>query len=99
MAIAVQLDLHGATLEQYDRINEEFGLLPGGPASRSEIFHWVAATDNGVRVVDVWESREAFDAFAREKLAPILQEVGVPQPPEMQFFEVHNYLVGRPRNR
>jgi hypothetical protein len=46
----------------------------------------------------VWESRQTFDAFAREKLAPILQEVGVPYPPKMQFFEVHNYL-SRDRRR
>ena len=33
MAVAVQLDFHGTTIEQYDQINERIGLLPGGPAS------------------------------------------------------------------
>ena len=94
MAVAVQLDFRGASLEQYDQINETIGMLPGGPASPEEIFHWVMKTDDGFRVVDVWESREAFEKFALEKLDPIYKEVGVVDPPEIQFFEVHNYLAG-----
>ena len=35
MTVAVQLDFPGATIEQYDQINERIGLLPGGPASAS----------------------------------------------------------------
>ncbi len=94
VAVAVQLDFEGATLEQYDEINERIGLLPGGPASREELFHWVMKTDHGFRVVDVWETREAFERFAQEKLAPIYEEVGVLHLPEIQFFEVYNYLAG-----
>jgi len=94
VAVAVQLDFAGATLDQYDEINERIGLLPGGPASPQELFHWVAGTDEGFRVVDVWESRVAFEKFAQEKLSPIYEEVGIPNPPEIQFFEVHNYLAG-----
>jgi hypothetical protein len=94
MAVAVQLDFSGATLEQYDQINERIGLLPGGPASPHEFFHWVMKTDDGFRVVDVWDSREAFEKFAKDKLSPIYQEVGVLHSPEIQFFEVHNYLAG-----
>jgi hypothetical protein len=94
VAVAVQLDFEGATIQQYDEINESIGLLPGGPASPQELFHWVAETDDGFRVVDVWESREAFEKFAHEKLNPIYDDVGVPHPPHVQFFEVHNYLAG-----
>jgi hypothetical protein len=94
MVVAVQLDFRDATLEQYDQITEMIGLLPGGPASPQEFFHWITKTDDGFRVVDVWESREAFENFALEKLHPIYDEVSIPNPPEIQFFEVHNYLDG-----
>lgn len=50
-------------------------------------------TDDGIRVVDVWESREAFEQFAREKIRPLTREVGIPDEPEIRFFEVHNYLT------
>ena len=95
MAVAVQLDFHNATLEQYDDANERIGLLPGGPAAGSqEFFHWVMKTEDGFRVVDVWESREAFQEFERGTLRAIYQEVGIVDPPTIQFFEVYNFLAG-----
>lgn len=95
MAVAVQLDFEGASLEVYDQINERIGLLPGGPPSApEELFHWVRKTDEGFRVTDVWQSREAFEKFARERLYPVLEEVGVLHPPTVQFFDVHNYFAG-----
>ncbi len=94
MAVGVQIDFKGGTtLEQYDQVVKKMGFTPGGPGAPGLLFHWVTKTDNGIRVTDVWESRETFEKFAAEKIGPITQEVGVPGPPEMQFFEVHNYLT------
>lgn len=93
MAVAVQLDFRGGTLEQYDQVIEKMGFQPGGPGGPGGLFHWVTKTEDGIRVTDVWESQEAFDTFANEKIGPITQEVGVPNAPEIQVFEVHNYLT------
>jgi hypothetical protein len=95
MAVAVQLDLQGVTLEQYDEFTAVSGYLPGGPAPAGALFHWIRKTEDGCRITDVWESREAFEAFADEMIVPHFQEVGVRHPPLIEFFEVHNYLVGR----
>ena len=92
MAIAVQLDFKGSNLQQYDQVLQKMGLHPGGPGGPGALFHWVAKTADGVRVTDVWQSREQFDKFSEEKIGPITQEVGF-GPPEIQFFEVHNYLT------
>ena len=46
-----------------------------------------------IRVTDVWNSREQFDAFAQEQIGPITAEVGITGPPEFTFFEVHSYLT------
>jgi hypothetical protein len=94
MAVGVEIDVVGGTLEQYDEVVERLGLLPGGPAASQEIFHFVTKTENGFRVVDVWESRQAFDQFAEEKIRPLLREVGVARPPEIRYLEIHNYLAG-----
>ncbi len=93
MAVGVQLDFRGATLEQYDQVIDKMGFRPGGPGPPGEQFHWVTKTDDGIRVTDVWDSREAFDKFAQEKIGPMSQEVGIPGPPETTYFEVHNYLT------
>ena len=94
MAVAVQLDFRGVTLEQYDQAMERMGLLPGGPSATDELFHWVTKTDDGFRIIDVWESRAAFEQFLESRIRPVAPEVGVPEPPEIQFFEVHNYFAG-----
>ena len=95
MTIGVQLEFSGATLEQYDGALEWLGLLPGGPAAKGQLFHWVTANDNGIRLIDVWESRQEFDSFLEKRVLPVLPEVGVANPPEIEFFQVHNYFVGR----
>jgi quinol monooxygenase YgiN len=93
MAIGMIQDHEGATLEQYDQVVEKMGFTPGGRHLPGCLFHWVTKTDDGIRVVDVWESREQFDRFAEEQIAPFTQEVGFPNPPETTFYEVHNHLT------
>ncbi len=94
MAVAVQIDVRGVTVEQYDLAVEFAGFLQGGLLPSGGLFHWVAETDAGVRIVNVWASRELFDKFA-ETQATIIEEIGVdPASFEVQFFDVHNYLSG-----
>lgn len=93
MAVAVVLEFSGATLDQYDQVIEKMGFSPGGPGAPGGLFHWVTATDDGIRVTDVWTDRETFDKFAEEKIGPITAEVGVPGPPQITFYDVHNHLT------
>jgi hypothetical protein len=93
MAIAVIQDFPGGTTGQYDEISEKMGLaaneLPEGAVS-----HWVAETDEGMRVVDVWESPAAFDTFAKERLGPAAAQVeGVPEP-AVTILELYNVRTG-----
>jgi hypothetical protein len=46
-------------------------------------------TPDGLRVVDVWESPEKFQAFG-EKLMPLAQQAGL-QPAEPIVFPAHNF--------
>jgi hypothetical protein len=93
MAVGVIQDLDGATLEQYDQILVKMGFTAGGRHLPGCLFHWVSKTDDGLRVIDVWESREQFDRFAEEQIGPFSQEVGFPIPPKTTFYDVHNYLT------
>ena len=93
MAVAVVLDFEGATLDQYDQVIEKMGFSPGGAGAPGGLFHWVTKTDDGIRVVDVWESREQFQDFADNQIGPHTQEVGLPNPPRVHFHDVHNHLT------
>jgi hypothetical protein len=92
MAVAIEMNFKGATLDQYDKVIELMGLGGGAPSPPGAIFHWVAKTNDGIRVVDVWESREVFDKFAEEQIGPYTQQVGIPAPPETTYYDVHNTL-------
>ena len=64
-----------------------------GAGPPGAISHWATKTDDGIRVVDVWESKEQYAQFAEEQIAPYAREVGFPGEPEVRFSEVHNYFT------
>jgi hypothetical protein len=93
MAVAIEMNFKGATLEQYDEVIKLMGLDdPNAPTPEGAMFHWAAKTDDGIRVVDVWETKEQFDKFAQEQIGPYSQQAGIAGPPEMTYREVHNTL-------
>ena len=96
MSVAVVMDFKGGTPEQYDQVIERMGFEPGGAGASGGLFHWVTVTDDGLCVTDVWATAEQFQQFADEQIAPITEEVGVPGPPEVTFYDVHNYLTAGP---
>jgi hypothetical protein len=93
MAVAVQMDFDGGTTDQYDQILGKMGLTPKGPGPAGSISHFATMTDSGLRVVDVWQTKEQFEKFAQEKIGPFSQDVGMTAPPKLQFFDVHNYFT------
>ena len=93
MAVAVELNFRGATLDQYDQVLQKMGLRQGGQMPEGGISHWVAKTGDGFRAVDVWESKEAFERFAQEQIGPYSREVGIEVEPEISFHDVHNWLT------
>jgi hypothetical protein len=92
MAVGVILNFSGATLDQYDQVIEKMGFSKEGSGGPGGLFHWVTVTDDGIRVTDVWQTREDFERFGQEQIGPYTREVGMPQP-EITFYEVHNYLT------
>ena len=94
MPVLMVHDAPGGTKEQYD---EACSRLTDGRALNSLsdwstggiLSHAAGPTDNGWRVVDVWESEEAFQRFG-QVIGPILQEVGMPGQP--QLFPLHNFV-------
>src|SRR5260370_12286221 len=57
-------------------------------------FHtaWFAA--DGFHVFDLWESRESFEAFVRDRLTPAVETIGIKgQPPEP--FETSTGIIAQ----
>jgi len=78
--------------EQYDEVDRQIAQDPQGL-----IVHTASEHGGGMRIIDVWESEDAYRTFEREQLFPALQAAGVDTsggPPPLEGFEVHNM---RPR--
>ena len=81
MAIAFLFEIPGVSVQDGERILQELGLTNQPPAG--QILHIEGPMDGGgLRVVDVWESQEAFERFAQEQLMPAAQRAGVQFPPD-----------------
>lgn len=90
---AFEMVFKGGTVDQYEQVIAKMGFERHGTGPSGALFHWVSQTDDGLKVVDVWESPEQFQAFADSQIGPYTAEIGM-QPPEVTSYPVHNYLVG-----
>jgi hypothetical protein len=90
MAVAMIVDNPEGSQEAYERIRALLGVeQPAGG-----ICHLAGpAPDGGWRVIEVWESEEDAQRFAKERLAPAAEAVGTPPPPSPTLWPLHSYLV------
>ena len=93
VAVGVQQDFKGMTVEQYDEAVAQMGFSPQGAGPPGCLFHWAAKTSDGIRVTDVWETQEDFEKFAQETIGPITQKVGIKGQPKIEYLDVHSYLT------
>ena len=77
------------SLDEYDRLNAEVGEDPEGL-----ILHTASEKNGKARIIDVWESKEAYERFERDTLMPAMAQAGLEPPtegpPPRDEFEVHN---------
>ena len=55
-------------------------------------FHVLFGSEGSLRVSEIWDSREQFEAFG-EHLMPLLADVGIGFSAEPEIFEVHNMVT------
>jgi hypothetical protein len=89
MTMLVRFAPEAATVAQYDetikRLSESGEFPPDGCE-----YHVAYFLDGDLRVSEIWESQEKFDAFG-ERLMPILADVGI-NPGVPEILEVHNTI-------
>jgi hypothetical protein len=86
MAVVVQMEAKGLTIQQYDQANAMMqGKLPPGCLA-----HAAYVVPGGMHFVDVWESEGEFETFAKESLSKMAEAVGM-NPPEVQIMPAHDY--------
>ena len=92
MATGLRLKFDGGTQQQYDAVRRHLNV--DGDPPEGLIFHMAGPIEGGWGIVDAWESREAFDQFAANRLQAAIQEVGpdaFQAPPDIREFPVHHF--------
>jgi hypothetical protein len=91
MAVFMELELP-VTPDQYDAVHA--ALDPVGNPPDGLIAHSARIDGDTLKVLDIWESPEAFEAFAESRLGPTIgQTLGddaPAEPPQPRFTELHN---------
>jgi hypothetical protein len=90
MAVFMEMDLP-VTPDQYDAV--EAAMNPQENPPDGLIAHTARLDGDTLKILDVWESPEAFGAFAESQLGPTIGETlgeDAPPPPQPKFTELHN---------
>jgi hypothetical protein len=78
------------TTEQYDesvrRLEKAGDWPPKGLA-----YHVAFGSKGNLRVSEIWDSREEFDAFGK-RLMPVLKDAGIELKGEPEMLEIHNII-------
>jgi hypothetical protein len=93
MAMLMTLEVPGGTTALYDRANEIMRIAGESDAPTGLIAHTCAVTDDGIVVVDVWDSTRSLDDFAQNRLGAALAEAGMPEG-TWGVAPVHDLLFG-----
>jgi hypothetical protein len=64
-----------ASIDQFDKVMENVGAEPEGLQAR-----YVGSAADGLRVVTLWESKDAADRFFADRLGPALAKALGPEP-------------------
>ncbi len=91
MSYVVRFAPKSMSTSQYDEIIKRLEAAGAG-APKGRLFHVAFGDPNALRVSDIWDTKENFEAFGAS-LMPILQEMGV-DPGEPDWIEVHNIIPG-----
>jgi hypothetical protein len=91
MSMVMRFAPQGMTAEKYDEVIKKLEAAGAG-SPKGRLYHVCFGDKNNLRVSDVWDSMENFEAFG-QILMPILQEQGI-DPGQPDIIEVHNIIVG-----
>jgi hypothetical protein len=94
MAICVISENPQGSREVFEQVSQKVAQSGEFPPAGA-IFQVAGPAEPGWCVVSVWDSREAFESFAAERLAPAWAEFGVSRDDvNFTIFEAHSFMAG-----
>ncbi len=91
MATGVLLEFEGVGEKEYQRLMDVLRSDQDPP--QGAILHTAGQIPNGWRVFNIFESRDSYEKFYDDRIAPALKQVGMPNPSRKEFYPIHNVLA------
>jgi hypothetical protein len=92
MAVVMVMHWPEATLEHYEEARRRVRWEEDAPIGGLNHVAWFE--DDGLHVVDLWESASDFERFAEERLMPVVKgEIGIPGEPIVRYAALHAHFV------
>lgn len=91
MAVVMNLEWDGVTREQYEAVRKSVDWE--GKPPKNALLHVASFSDKGLRVTDLWQSAEDFQAFLEKRLSAGVKEAGIQGEPRVQIYPVHNLFT------
>jgi hypothetical protein len=87
MSIVVRYPPSNVSKQQYDALRSDFEAAGDWPAEGCQL-HVCFGPENDIRVSEVWDSQEHFQAWG-DKLGPKMEQAGLQLSGEPEVFDVH----------
>ena len=94
MAILMQMKWLGTTKEQYEAVRKSVAWETDKPEGGR--FHVAAFDEQGLRVVDIWDSAENFNRFVEKRLMPGVKAAGIQGEPQIEITPLHAIFAPGP---
>lgn len=92
MAIGIIMEFDGFKTENYDAVSQRINWPENWPGGLT--FHVAGSSANGMRLVEIWDSRQQHERWMQDTVQPAIGEVAgqvaaASPPPRITEFEVH----------
>ncbi|HVZ44316.1 MAG TPA: hypothetical protein VHA82_10945 [Ramlibacter sp.] len=91
MAVLMIMQWDGVTPAQYDKVCELVNFQVDHP--KGGLFHVAAISDKGLRVADLWDNAQDFQAFVEQRLMPGVHKAGIQTEPKVEVWPAHNVFT------
>ena len=96
MAVVIIMENPNLGTDMYDAVNAKMDVVANPPEGL--ICHTAGVAEGNFRIIDVWESKDDYDRFNKERLGPAIQEVSQGQappggPPSEKVYELHSVIA------
>lgn len=93
MMYLTTIDVEGITADEYRAVLDHMG-VETSPA-KNIYLHITGPTEDGFRILEIWDNKEAFQEFVETRLVPANEALGINRTARVTVEPLHNFFAPR----